>query len=245
MKGKPKHKVYQTFRDSKILDQFIDEMGIDPYSPVVLGQDKLPLTQLISLPDPKPQSIRRSVTEFNPKQSYISNGSVKKSAPHIQPYVIQLPAGNGSNYSPRTPASPVHNPVYVRMGFGGVERAPTAAAKEIKPGQTKQLNNSQKEAPKVGANLKTKGKPLEGDGSVLIHVDNLSLPPVSPKPSSVNTSSTRSEMGSTPRELTPERRTSEPALIDTEPYLQRNSASAYVLPGTSPENSSVLFVTNM
>lgn len=249
MRDKPKHKVYQTFRNSKILDQFIDEMGINPNGPVVLGQEKLPLTQTISVPyypDSKPQSIRRGVgTDYKPNQSLISNGTVTKGVPHIQPYVISVPAGNVSNYSPRSPSGPVQNVVHVRMGFGGDEKAPAAATKEIKPGSTKQVNTSQKEAPKDGTNLKTKRKPLEGDGSVLIHVDNLGLPPVSPKPSSVNTSSNRSEMGSTPRELTPERRNSEPALIDTEPYLQRNSASAYVLPGTSPEDSSVLFVTNM
>lgn len=120
----------------------------------------------------------------------------------IEPYVIPVTLDDSprSVSSPTSPTSVYH----VRLEREGHQNVPVTDTRQADPGKPELLQNTHKVDPADKADVKSKPK-FSGidDGSVLIHVDNLSLP-LTPRSSSVaDTSSTRSQIASTPGDLTP------------------------------------------
>lgn len=195
------------------------------------------MSTFISVPEPSKRS-----------RSILSYGSVYRPEPAqpVKPYVIPLQAVKREPlYSvPTSKARPVSKTVYVNKTNGG----PVVITDTVKPASSEDLSkmndiydpwsdndNKRSQEPETTPNKNIlRNKPGDSDGGVLIRVDNLSLPPASARSTnentlSSNTSSTRSEIGSTPVNLTPERRNSEPVLNIPDHVLGGHSASAHIL----------------
>ncbi|XP_053404086.1 uncharacterized protein LOC123554394 isoform X1 [Mercenaria mercenaria] len=233
MKSTPRSEVYNTFSNPKILDDFIKDVGVESRSSVT--GEKPPISTFISVPNPqkRPRSI-------------LSNGSTYRQQQAPEPYIIPVNVTNGDPLYTTPRKQPFQNGVHVRINQGeNVKDNPVIITETVEP-ETRPLKEVESQPNESDQRQSTLRKKPDDDGGILIHVDNLSLPPVSARSTSAdssrNTSSTRSEIGSTPGNLTPERRNSEPAVITPDSIVDRRSASAYILPGSSPDDSSVLFV---
>jgi hypothetical protein len=232
MKDTPRSQVYNTFNNTKILDDFIKVNGGNPSTPI--SREKSPISSFISVPEPqkRPKSI-------------LSNGSTyRHQQPPSEPYVIPINVTKTDSMYTTPRKEPVQNIEYVRVNQENNVIDDTVIITDTIEPESKTKTVVENEHVQRKSVLKK--KPDASDGSVLIHIDNLSLPPLSSRTSDINssidTASNRSVIGSTPGNLTPERRDSGAAIISTEPIVDRHSANAYVLPGSSPEDSSVLFV---
>lgn len=232
MKGSPRSEVYNTFRNTRILDDYLNVLGVEAHSPSVLGTDKPPISTHISLPNPKRT------------RSVLSNGSINRQQSH--PYVVPMRFVEGEPMYTTLSKSPEKKVTHIRLDPEHSQNTPNTNITLVRKSTFVPVKMNPIFIPEQLAqrDIKSKTKPdYYGDGSVLIHVDNLSLPPASVRSTNANSisnaTSTQSVIGSTPGNITPE---SEPAIITSDPIIDRNSSSAYVLPGSSPDNGSVLFV---
>lgn len=221
MKDTPRSTVYNNFSNPKILDDFINGVGAAPSTPI--NREKPPVYNFISVPEPQKR----------PKSILSNSSSYRNQQPPPEPYIIPINVTKTNSLYSTPRKETVPNMEYTSVSEDNDVKKEAVIITETVDPEPKPDSSVENEP--VQRNSVLKKKPEDLDGSVLIHVDNLSLPLMSARSSNANssldTSSNRSVIGSTPGNLTPERRDS----VSGQTIVDRNSAKANAL---SPDSSS-------